>query len=488
MRRTFANRAACAALPNGASQVFCATAAFTLVCATLICASFARAQATGEADGARIQAASGVEGPQAAAPAQPTQTLTLDQAHAIALANHPGIAAADYRARASGEVYKQARSGLLPQATLYGSYTHADSANTRIVAGGLNSPMVFDRSALGTGASQLITDFGRTSNLAASSKLQATAESENAVATREQVLLEVDRSYFGVLQAQALENVARQTLDTRQLLLDRVSVLAANKLKSELDVSFARVALEDARLLMLRAQNDVDSAMASLSTVLGSRDVQQYKLVEEAPPPIGSEGDVSALIDEALRNRPELASLRDERDAAERFALAMRDARFPTVSAVVAAGDYPTHDVRLPNTYSAGGIQLSVPLFAGGYYKAKQSEAQLRARMAAESLRSIEDNIVRDVRIAWLNLINARERLRTTQQLSRYAADAYQLAEARYKTGISSIVELSQAQLELTSAQIAETGSRYDVLIQQSALSFEIAEAPSPATPADRPH
>jgi outer membrane protein len=409
-------------------------------------------------------------------PPQPTQTLTLAQAHALALANHPDIAAASSLALASGEVYKQARSGLLPQATLYGSYTQADSANTRIITGGLNTPSVFNRSAVGVGASQLITDFGRTSNLAASSKLQAIAASESALATREQVLLDVDRSYFGVLQAQALENVARQTLDTRQLLLDRVSVLAANKLKSDLDVSFARVALEDARLLLQKAQNDVDSAMASLSTVLGSRELQRFELAEEAPAPNASEGDVSALIDEALRDRPELAGLRDERDAAQRLALSMRDARFPTLSAVIAAGDYPTHDVRLPNTYSVGGIQLSVPLFAGGYYEAKQREAQLRARAAAESLRSLEDNIARDVRIAWLNLTNARQRLRTTQQLSRYAADAYQLAEARYKTGISSIVELSQAQLELTSAQIAETAARYDVLIEQATLNFETGE------------
>ncbi|HEY3784111.1 MAG TPA: TolC family protein [Steroidobacteraceae bacterium] len=73
----------------------------------------------------------------------------------------------------------------------------------------------------------------------------------------------------------------------------------------------------------------------------------------------------------------------------------------------------------------------------------------------------------------WLNLNNARERLRTTQELARYASNAYQLADARYRAGSSSIVELSQAQLALTSAQIGETNARYEVLIQQSALNYE---------------
>jgi len=412
--------------------------------------------------------------PPVPASGSPPQTLTLDQAHAIALKNHPGIGAADYRALAANEVYRQARSGLLPQVNLYGSVVQAESANTRIMAGGLNNPSVFNRTAFGAGVSQLITDFGRTSNLTASSKLQASAESQNAQTTREQVLLEVDRNYFGVLQAQALENVAKQTVDTRQLLLDRVSILASNKLKSDLDVSFARVGLEDARLLLQRAQNDFDSALASLSAVLGYSEQQRFELVESKPSPIESGNDLAPLVEQALRDRPELASFRDQRDAALRLARSFRDARLPTISAVIATGDAPSHDVRLPDTYTAGGLQVSVPLFAGGFYQARQREAELRAKAAGESLRSVEDNVTRDVRIAWLNLNNSRERLRTTEQLSRYAVNAYQLAEARYKAGSSSIVELSQAQLELTSAQIAATGARYDVLIQQSALNFEI--------------
>ena len=120
------------------------------------------------------------------------------------------------------------------------------------------------------------------------------------------------------------------------------------------------------------------------------------------------------------------------------------------------AGDSPIHDARLADNYAAAGVQLSVPLFAGGLYTARQHEAELKAQADAEMLRNAEDNVIRDVRIAWLNANNAMEQLRTTEQLVKHAVEAYDLAEARYKTGISSIVELSQAQLSLTSAQIAK--------------------------------
>src|SRR5208283_4508936 len=203
--------------------------------------------------------------------------LTLADAQKLALRNHPQIAAANYRARAAEQAVKETRSGYFPTANLYATAAGAGSDNTRIMAGGLNNPSVYNRAAGGLAVSQLITDFGRTANLTASSELQAQAESQNASATREQVLLQVNVNYFSVLEAQAVLHVAQQTVDTRQLLLDQVSLLATNKLKSELDVSFTRVAVQESKLLLQKAQSDADDAMTSLSTALGYREPRQFQ-------------------------------------------------------------------------------------------------------------------------------------------------------------------------------------------------------------------
>jgi outer membrane protein len=417
------------------------------------------------------------------------QTLTLSEAHVLALKNHPQIAAANYRVLAAREVIKESRAGFFPQANIYGSAVGADSVQTRIEAGGLNNPSVFDRAAGGLGVNQLITDFGRTANLTDSSKFHAQAESQNANATREQVLLNVDVDYFSALEAQAVMNVATQTLDMRQLLLDQVVLLASNKIKSELDVSFARVAFEEGQLLLQRAQNDFDASMASLSTGLGFREFHRFNLMEQPLPMMRDTNDVSSLIDAALQNRPEILALRDERDAAGHFARAQRDSRLPTVSATGVAGASPVHNNRLPDNYAAGGLQISIPVFAGGLYIARQREAELRASADAELLRSLEDNVIRDVRIAWLNLNNARERLRTTEQLVSHANQAFDLAQARYQAGSSSIVELSQAQLELTSARIAQTNARYEVLIQEANVNYQtgsLSNGQPPANPSQK--
>jgi outer membrane protein len=399
--------------------------------------------------------------------------LSLADAQKIALQNHPQIAAADYRALAAQEVFKEARAGFYPNANLYGNAVGANSEDARILAGGLNNPSVYDRLAGGLSVSQLITDFGRTANLASSSKFQAQAENQNANATREQVLLQVNVNYLGTLQAQAVLHVAQQTFDTRQLLLDQVSLLASNKLKSELDVSFADVAVQQSKLLVERAQNDSEAAMASLSAALGYQQPRQFQLSETNSFTNSVVDDDSQLVQTALARRPELLSLRDQDVAAMKFAKSQSDARLPSVSAFGEAGGSPVHDDHLPDDYAVGGIQISFPLFAGGLYVARQHEAELRAEAEDELLRNLEDDIVRDVHIAWLNVNNARDEIKTTEELVRSATEAYDLAESRYQTGLSSIVELSEAQLNLTSAQISNTNARYNLLIQQANLDYQ---------------
>jgi outer membrane protein len=399
--------------------------------------------------------------------------LTLADAQSLALKNHPQIAAANYRALAAQEVVTETRAGFFPNVNAYANAVGAENEDARILAGGLNNPSIYDRLAGGLAVNQLITDFGRTANLTASSKLQAQAGRQNANATREQVLLQVNVAYFSSLGAQAVLQVAQQTVDTRQVLLDQVSVLASNKLKSELDVSFARVAVQESKLLLQQAQNNADDAMTSLSTTLGYREPKPFQLTDATQTVLTNTNDVSQLVETALAERPELLSLRNEHDAALKFARSQRDARLPLISAVGMIGDSPSHDSHLPDNYAVGGIQLSLPLFAGGFYTARQHEAELRAQADNELVRSLEDTIVRDVHIAWLNVNTALEQLRTTEQLVRNAAEAYDLADARYKIGSSSIVEMSQAQLSLTSAQIANAGARYNVLIQQANLNYQ---------------
>lgn len=407
------------------------------------------------------------------ASAQELPPLTLKQAHETALRNHPLISVADLKALAAQQTVKQARAGFFPNLSANAVAVGTAGENTRLAAvGALNNPAIFDRNAEGLVISQLITDFGRTANLTGSAKLQAEAAANRAQATREQILLAVDGAFYSAQQAQAVTQVAQQTVTARQSFLEQVTALASNKLRSDLDLSFARVNVEEARLLLSKAQNDLDAAFAQLSNLLGLRETRRNHLVEE-PLPLDLSTNVAGLVEQALRYRPDLLSLRNQQQAAVKQARAERDARFPTVAAVGSAGLVPVHDPALPDNYAAAGVVVSVPLFAGGYYAARQREAELQAQAAQESLRDLENNVIRDVRIAWFNAQNALDRCRITGQLLETARQSYDLAQARYKTGISSIVEFNQAELNLISAQIAYANTQFEYLVQRSALNYQ---------------
>jgi outer membrane protein len=122
----------------------------------------------------------------------------------------------------------------------------------------------------------------------------------------------------------------------------------------------------------------------------------------------------------------------------------------------------PGNFANVPEKYGAIGLNINIPIFNGGLFKARQTEAELQAQAAAKNITDEENRVMRDVRVAYLDAATAYERIALTQQLLDAASQALQLANSRFSLGLGTIVELSQAQLNLTSAQIANTSARYD--------------------------
>jgi outer membrane protein len=424
-------------------------------------------------------------------PAQPpigAMRLTRAQAEQIAIKNNPQISVGHLLSLAQHQVYREARSAELP--TVNGNITAVDAnEGSRIGAGFLTASHLFEHAGAGVTLTQLITDFGRAVNLVSSAKLQEKAQNANALATTEDVVLATDQAFYNALQAQALLKVAQQTVDTRGSVEHQVDELTKNKLKSTLDLTFAQVNLSQAKLLLLDAQNNVDSTIAALIAVLGFDKKIRYELVEDdsqAPPP--PPPDVDVLINTALQQRPDLQTLTFNQQAAEKFRRAQRDQLFPTISALGIAGATPVRPDCVGGTcnpgyfisswYGAVGVNVEVPIFNGFLFTASASEAKFRANAARESTRNLHDNVVRDVRTAWLSATNAFQKVGVSDELAKEANLSLSLAQGRYKMGLSSIVELSQAQLQQTEAAIGYVGAQYQYRLALSTLNFEIGAQP----------
>jgi len=410
------------------------------------------------------------------AASQTPAMLTLEQAETMALQNHPQVQAAQHEINYANQQIVESRAAYYPGVT--GEIT-GSQANTlaRIGAGDISASRMFDRFGQGIVIQQLITDSGRTSNLVASARSEARASAQNAQATRYQVLLDVNRAYFDVLHTQAMVKVAEQTVAARQLLDDQVTELARNKLRSQLDVSFADVNVSEAKLLLLRARDGVQGALAELGRAMGSDQPASYQLAEEPLPP-APPATPDTVIQQAVDNRPELAALRSTREAAYRFADAEKDLSRPTVSAMAVAGFLPfintPANAPIPAEYEGIAGNVSIPIFNGHLFSARREAARQRAMESDQRLREEQDRIARDVRVAWASANDAYQRMDVTAQFLRQATLAMQLAQGRYDLSLASIVELTQAQLNVTQAEIENLSAKYDYQTQYSTLQYTI--------------
>ena len=145
------------------------------------------------------------------APRRLRTLLSVKDAQALALKNNPRISVARLVALASRQVTREARSVLWPTVRLDLTAVDADPGS-RITAGAFNNPVVYQRAGAGATVTQLLTDFGRTANLVASANFAAKAENQNALATKEQILLAVDQAFYNALQTQSVLTVAQQTV------------------------------------------------------------------------------------------------------------------------------------------------------------------------------------------------------------------------------------------------------------------------------------
>jgi outer membrane protein len=257
--------------------------------------------------------------------------------------------------------------------------------------------------------------------------------------------------------------------------VDKIKALTDAKLKSDLDLSFSKVDLARGNLLLLEAKNNYQTSLAGLSAILGYPDEQDFQLLEEpaaiAPPAL----DVLPLIQQALQQRPEVLALQEEVQSTQKFSSAEHDLWRPTINALGVVGEAPVRDPHIPNWYGAVGVNINIPVFNGSLYNARAKAADLQSDVSRQKLADMRNNIARDVRNSWQDTNRAYERLSVTQQLREQASLAFDLAQARYNLGLGSIVEFSQADLQKTEADIADTDAKYQFQLSQIVLRYVTA-------------
>ncbi|WP_020648346.1 TolC family protein [Solimonas variicoloris] len=406
----------------------------------------------------------------AAADAPPARALTLPELTAIALRNHPDTRIAWATLAQSQAAERIARAGWWP--TLTASYSAQRSRS--IASGGTEVPAQ-TRYGPSVSLSYLLFDFGTRGGSIERAAAERMASEFSLNQTLQDVVLAVESSYYTVIGSAALADASQQALDEAQANLDAARTKHAAGLATIADVYQAEAARAAAQLTQQRAQGDYRIAQGALAGALGYSPATPLQLVDWAPEQAAIERpalSLGELLDRARRARPQLLAAQASEQAASAAVRAARGNALPTLRLSSSAGQTRVVDRGASEQYSAG-LSLSVPLFQGFALRAAIDGARASldsARASTEALRlTVEQQVwsaYQAVDTAYGNLDASRVQLESAER----AAEAIR---ARYRNGLSSILEVLTTESTLAQARVARIQAFLDWYLALATLAHD---------------
>ncbi len=325
---------------------------------------------------------------------------------------------------------------------------------------------------------QLITDFGSTAHHILASKATETATEKDILTHKALIILNVHQAYLTCLMQQRLVEIATENLEKRRLIRDQVQALYKHQLKSKLDLDLVTVQVKNAELALIKAQNDLAEAFASLNNAMGVEGSSRYEL-EKISLATASPPAMDQLVEEGLKNRPELLGGQHRLTATQELLQEVKALNFGEISAVGTIGITKygdVHDGSIPQDGVAPlwgfGVSARLPLFTGFKIQNQIVEAGHRKGEAEQEIQNLANEVILQVIRASLNQTTAAEQITLEQERVAFAKEAVSLAQERYKLGLSSIVEVVRAATALFDAESRLAEAQYVYKKSQALVAY----------------
>jgi outer membrane protein len=395
----------------------------------------------------------------------PGKALTVDDCVRIALEHNYSVAIAHGDIDASRSAEQRAWSGLLPQVSantywdrLTQGPTEQLTLNERtgeiIVA--QTQSQAFVSYTMGLNASQSLFSWQSVQNLARA-RADVSASRYASTAAENDVAYQVKAQFYTVVKAQKLLEVSEESLERSNKQLERAQSLFELGSVAKSDVLKAKVNVAQSELDLISARNAVEMERARLAKIMG--------LGLQAPLEISmdldfEEVDVAAeqIYESALNQRPDLLEARERVNSAKAGVQAARGGGYPSL---FGSFNYRWRDNQFPNSTSDlekrytwdVAMGISFPIFDGMVTRGSVGEAKAGLITRRNQMRDMELSVELDVKEALTGLEEARQKIRVSEDQVASAEESYKLAQEQYEVGLGTILELTDAQVELTTAE-----------------------------------
>jgi len=401
----------------------------------------------------------------------PGKPLTLEQCSIIALKYHPSLQANQAAIEASKAKVEQALAAYYPQVDFRSGYTTA----TNNWPGPGPSPRhgsydwtFYDYYSVGPTLTQNIYDFGRTANYTKVTSENVKANEEDLAITRQAVVLNVKQAYFGVLQSLRLIQVAEETVNHNKQRLNQAQGFFQAGTRPKIEVTKAEVDLANAELNLIKAKNNYQVARVTLNNAMGLSQDLTFA-IEDSLDFTPYETTLEKIFELSNKQRPEILQLKAKQRSQEASLRLAQSSYYP---ALYGNASYLWRGSRVESSFWDWSVSatLSIPLFSG--FSSPNQVAEAKAVL--QNLKAQEENLKLSIRLegeqAYLSLKEADERIRVTQKAVIHAQENYDLANGRYLVGVGSPLEVTDAQVSLTTARANYIQALYDYKIAEARI------------------
>jgi outer membrane protein len=405
--------------------------------------------------------------------------LTLSDAVATAQRNQPQLLLARANTQAAEARVIQRRAPLLPQllaTALYQRTTSNFAPSPGVLPAGSTPRMTsntwdtFNNWNFNIGLTQLIWDWGVSYETFRASQALARAQSSTEKATLLNVEQQVRTAFFTARADKSLVQVAAETLANQDRHLEQIAGFVRVGTRPEIDLAQAKTDRANAMVQLINAQGSYNTAKAQLNLYMGVEGSYDYDVADETFPIVdGEDQDTSSLLDEAIKARPEMASLQQQVDAQRMAEKGAKGAYAPAFSASTAASARGPDITDMGYNWNAG-ISMRWDIFTGlsTYGTVKEAHANL---VALEAQLTAERQQVRfDVEQTQLTVRTAKATLAAAQEAEENARIRLRLAEGRYQAGVGNVIELGDAQVAVTAASSQRVQAEYNLAAARAQL------------------
>ena len=381
-------------------------------------------------------------------------TLTLDDCIQIALANSPQAVAAQLNLQTAHVNLNLSKADFLPTVTAGASQNYSNSKMDGSSRTDHGSSDVYAQAQLSISG---VTDKVRNVKIQQGAVEQAEL---NLDSVKNDLIRTVKKNYYALLSAVRAVGIRTQSRDLYKDQYERAAEYFRLGLRPKVDVTTAEVNLNNEELSLIRAKNLVKTASAQLANTMGvttpkTLEIEDIAAFEKFDMPFDQ------AVKTAYANRPDVLSAQTDVRISQIKLNQAKANYFPTFSFSAGYSKYGD-DFSLDNEETKLLASIEIPIFNAfkTYNGVKQAKISLENTL--NSNRSLLNNVFLEVQSAYINMQEASESIPIAELNVEKAKENLDLARGRYNEGIGDIIELKDAEVAYTDAELSLLTARYD--------------------------